>query len=223
MTAMGTQTAVGVIFDMDGVLVDSAPAHFQSWQRLAAEEGGSVTSEQCAATFGRQNRDIIPALFGAMSRARVSTLADRKEAIYRDLIRHAPPIVDGAAELVRDLHHAGVRLAVGSSGPLPNIELVLDALGVTECVSTIVTGDDVTHGKPDPEVFCLAAQGLGLAPERCVVIEDAPAGTQAAHAAGTRVVAVLIHHPAEAFEHADRTVTRLAELSADDLIALARG
>ena len=210
----------GVIFDMDGVLVDSAGAHFQSWRRLARECGRDLTQEQFAVTFGRQNRDIIPALIGEVHGTTVEALADRKEKIYRDLIRDATPIVDGAVKLVRALYKADVALAVGSSGPRANIDLVLQAMGAREFIKVIVSGDDVTRGKPDPQVFTIACARLGIEPARCVVIEDAPAGVEAARAAGTRTVAVLRHHPATAFTCPDIVVTRLADLSVDSIKTL---
>ncbi len=214
-------SAIGVIFDMDGVLVDSAAAHFQSWLLLAREHGGKVTEEEFNRTFGQQNRDIIPMLFGQVSDARLNQLADRKEQIYRDLIRGEPPIVPGAVELVHNLHDAGARLAVGSSGPRENIELVLDAMGVRGRIRVVVSGDDVTRGKPDPQVFTMAADRLNVPASRCVVIEDAPAGVEAARAAGALAVAVLIYHPASAFGPADCLVPCLADLSVSRILSLA--
>lgn len=218
---MAKASGIGVIFDMDGVLVDSARPHLTSWQQLAEEIGGRVTEAQFAATFGRQNQDIIPQLFGKVTPARLKSLSDRKEEIYRDLVRADPPIVAGAVGLVRSLYDAGAALAVGSSGPLANIELVLNAMAVRGLVDVIVSGDDVTRGKPDPQVFALACERLGLPPDRCVVVEDAPVGVEAARAAGTRSVAVLMHHPARAFDGANLIVSRLADLSVAELWKLA--
>ncbi len=219
---MTSEKPFGVIFDMDGVLVDSARPHLRSWQLLAEENGASVTSEQFASSFGQQNCDIIPALFGPVSDTRLAVLADRKEQLYRDLVREDPPIVDGAASLVRSLHEAGAGLAVGSSGPRANIDLVLTAMGVQHCIDAVVSGDDVTRGKPDPQVFTLAVERLRIPPADCVVIEDAPVGIAAARAAGTRCVAVLMHHPAGAFREADMIVPRLSDLSVDELVSLVR-
>ena len=211
----------GVIFDMDGVLVDSADAHWESWRRLAQENRRTATRKLFAATFGRQNRDIVPILFGEVSAAKMQALSERKEALYRDLIRGHPPVVPGAVELIRSLFAAGAVLAVGSSGPRANIDLVLGAMGVIDAISVVVSADDVTRGKPDPQVFQLAAERLGLPPGRCIVIEDAPAGVLAAKAAGAHAVAVLIHHPRCAFPQADCLVDRLSDLSVPRLRAIA--
>jgi len=211
--ATQSDARMGVIFDVDGVLIDSAEPHFRSWKQLAQENGATVTREQFSSTFGRQNRDIIPLLFGHVSQERQSELAERKEAIYRALIGERAPIVPGAVELARGLHEAGVALAVGSSGPSANIELVLAAMRIRELIRVVVTGDDVTRGKPDPQVFSLACRRLSLPPGCCVVVEDAPVGIEAAKSAGAKAVAVLMHHPGSAFPAADLMVDRLADLT----------
>ena len=214
---MQTLTQIGVIFDMDGVLVDSAESHYESWRTLAAQQGVDVCREQFATTFGRQNRDIVPLLFPNAGEEHVDVLAERKEAIYRDIVRNNPPIVPGAVELIRSLNECGVRLAIGSSAPRQNIDLILNAMGVADLIGVIVSDDDVTRGKPDPQVFTLACERLDLSPQQCVVVEDAPAGVTAARAAGTRSVAVLLYHEAQAFEHADLFVDRLADLTVESL------
>jgi len=210
---MNDTRRMGVVFDMDGVLVDSAGPHFESWRLLGEEYGVAVTRQRFAATFGRQNRDIIPMLFGAVSPERSAAMSERKEEIYRELIRGRVPAVEGAAELVRSLAASGVPMAIGSSGPRENIDLVLAGMGVADLIEVIVSADDVTRGKPDPQVFALACERLGLAASRCVVIEDAPAGVEAAKAAGAKAVAVLMHHPREAFDGAELIVERLDELT----------
>lgn len=221
-----TTEPFGVIFDMDGVLVDSAEAHLRSWQLLAAENGRSVSQEQFAASFGRQNRDIVPLFFGEVSDARLQFLSNRKEEIYRDLIRRNPPVARGVQALLAELSAAGLRLAIGSSGPLSNIELILEVLQARPLFPVIVSAEDVLRGKPDPQVFTQAAQRLGLPSTRCAVIEDAPVGIEAARAAGAIAVAVLSTHPAQAFASADSrkvphlVVNHLAELSATRLVAL---
>lgn len=211
----------GVIFDMDGVLVDSAEAHYRSWLALAAEIGKSVSRERFAETFGRTNRDIIPLLLGPVSEDRCEALSRRKEVLYRESIRAAPPIAAGAPALLRELNRAGFRLAVGSSGPKENVELIVNALQAESLFSALVTAEDVTRGKPAPDVFLAAASRLGLAPGRCVVIEDAPAGIAAARAAGAISVALLSTHRADDFPATGsptgphRFVQRLDEISPD--------
>lgn len=213
---------IGVIFDMDGVLVDSAKPHLRSWQLLAEENGRRVTEAQFAATFGQQNRDIIPLLFGETDAATVLTLSDRKETVYRDLVRSEPPVMDGAADLVDALASAGARLAVGSSGPIENIELMLAAMGIRDRFTTIVSAEDVHRGKPDPEVFTLACQRIGIPPHRCVVIEDAPVGVAAARASGARCIGLTTNYAADLLSSADIIVGSLTELTVQTITRLAQ-
>ena len=213
----------GVIFDMDGVLVDSAASHLESWRALANEQGVPLSESDVTATFGRQNRDIIPILFGAKEPAEVDALADRKEVIYRDLVRAEVPVVDGAIDLIDALHQVGCKLAVGSSAPRANIDLVLEWMGRAHCFEAIVSGDEVSRGKPDPQVFAMACARLGLAPDRCVVIEDAPAGVTAAKRAGAAAVAILLYHERYAFKGADHFADQLCNLTVADLYKLVEG
>ena len=212
---------VGVIFDMDGVLVDSGDAHYESWRLLGLENDRVITRAQFEALFGQRNAEIIPLCFGEVTPEKLEQLSERKEVLFRRIVEHCVPAVPGAAELVRQLRTARVRLALGSSGPLRNIRIMLHGMGVLELFSQIVSAEDVTRGKPDPQVFTLACARLKLPPARCVVIEDAPAGVEAARAAGARVVAVMMHHTREDLAQADLIVERLADLKATDLVELA--
>jgi beta-phosphoglucomutase family hydrolase len=211
----------GVIFDLDGVLVDSGPAHRESWKRLAAEAHVPMSDEFFAETFGRTNKDILAALFGReLPEAEWRQLGERKEEVYREIVRGKVPAMAGAGELVEALRADGARLAVGSSGPPENIELCLEEMGMRDHFDAVVTGNDVTRGKPDPQVFVLAAERLGLEPERCAVIEDAVAGVEAARRAGMAAVVLTSTHPRVSFDHADLVVERLTELDAARLSAL---
>jgi beta-phosphoglucomutase len=210
-----------VIFDVDGVLVDSYRAHLESWVRVAREHGLEITEEQFAKTFGRTSREIITEFWGDdLSAERMRAVDDRKEAFYRELIRADFPAMDGASDLVRALHEAGFLLAVGSSGPPENIVQSLEGLGCRDAFEAVVTGRDVTRGKPDPQVFLIAAERLGVEPAACVVIEDAPAGVAAARAAGMCCVALLGTATAERLAAADLVVASLRELDASRIGAL---
>ncbi len=211
-----------VIFDLDGVLIDSADAHLRSWQELAAEIGGHITQEQFLSTFGRQNRDVIPALFRIHDPVEVDRLGERKEALYRDCIRGNVPACEHAADLVRECVTAGLQVAVGSSGHPLNIEIALQEMGIADCFDAVVAGCDVTRGKPDPEVFLLAAERLSVDPRWCVVVEDAPAAIAAARAGGMYAVGITTGHTAEELAGAHLIVNSLAELSPTVLAELAR-
>ncbi|HEY3243452.1 MAG TPA: HAD family phosphatase [Phycisphaerae bacterium] len=214
-------TISGVIFDLDGVLIDSAEAHRASWRQLGREAGLAVTDAQFAATFGRQNRDIIPILLGhAVDDATLRRLSDRKEELYRELARGHLKIYPGALELIADCARAGLKLAIGSSTHPENIDLALEELGVRGQFAAIISSREVQRGKPDPQVFLLAAERLALEPSRCAVIEDAPDGIAAARAAGCATIGVTSHHPRAALAAADLIVDSLRELSAARISSL---
>jgi beta-phosphoglucomutase len=215
-----------VIFDVDGVLVDSYAAHFESWREVLAEKGLELTEADFAQSFGRTSREIIAHFWGeGVSNAESRAIDDRKEALYRDIVRRSFPAMAGAVELIDGLRAAGLLLAVGSSAPPENVALSLDGLRRREAFVAVVTGRDVTRGKPDPQVFLLAAERLGVAPRRCAVIEDAPAGIRAAEAAGMASVALVGTAPAGELLAAGArlAVGSLRELSAARLRALIDG
>jgi beta-phosphoglucomutase family hydrolase len=212
-------TKLGVIFDVDGVLVDSYQAHYQSWQRLGREIGAQMSEQQFVATFGRTSREIIREFWPhlATSDDQVAQIDDRKEELFREILAADFPAMEGAVELIDALAAADFSLAVGSSGPPENVGLVLDKLSRRDRFQAVVTGRDVTRGKPDPQVFLLAAERLGLPPGRCVVIEDAPAGVAAAKAAGAKCLGLASagRDPA-LLAAADRVVGSLRKIDAVD-------
>lgn len=212
----------GVIFDMDGVLVDSYQAHLESWQRSAAARGLDMTEEQFAQTFGRTSREIIRHQWPEWSDNEQEILQwdHHKEEIYREIITQRFPEMDGAGDLLAALDEAGFKLAIGSSGPPENVAAVVKVLPNASRFSAQVTGRDVTHGKPHPEVFLKAADKLGLQPDRCLVMEDAPPGVQAAKAAGMKVIAITGTAPREKLTAADAIVDSLREVSPEMVKAL---
>jgi beta-phosphoglucomutase len=204
------------IFDMDGVLVDTYQAHFQSWLLMAKRAGLSFTEEEFAPTFGRTSREIIAHFWGQgrYDDAQIAALDAEKEAAFREIISENFPAMPGVHKLLTDLYIADWRLAVGSSGPPENVELILERLGKGDLFSAIVTGMDVTRGKPDPQVFLLAAKRLGVPPSRCAVIEDAQPGIAAAHAAVMAAVGLVsTGRTREELAAADLVVDSLAEIS----------
>ena len=207
-----------VIFDMDGVLVDSYHAHYEAWKRVGRRAGRPIGEDTFATLFGRRNREIIRLLWGdVLTEAQAEELSQWKEVQYREVLRADFRPMDGAAELLDALKAAGFLLAVGSSGPPENVRIALEGLGRARLFDATVTGDEVRAGKPDPEVFLKASAKLGLEPRFSAVVEDSTAGVEAAKAAGMAAVALVGTASREALERAgaDLVVDSLRELSPD--------
>lgn len=207
----------GVIFDMDGVLINSYHAHFISWKRMLERYGLSITEKQFSSTFGQTNKDILSKLFPFIDKKKYPILAEEKEEIFRQVIKDDFPEMDGASGLVKTIYRAGGLLGIGSSGPLKNIKTVLQLLKAEKYFKAVVSGSDIIHGKPHPEVFLKTTQRLGLPPSMCVVIEDAPSGVTAAKRAGCAVVGLIGTVSKESLNEADMVVNSLRELNPDIL------
>jgi beta-phosphoglucomutase len=181
-----------VLWDMDGTLVDSADYHWQAWRDTMSRQAVPITHEQFLATFGQRNDSILRQWLGKKATpAVIQRVGDTKEELYRRIVRDrglAP--LPGALEWVRLLQQQGWRQAIASAAPRANIETILDVLQATDCFQVMVSAENVQRGKPDPEVFLVAARKLGVRPEHCIVVEDAAHGIQAARAAGMRSIGV---------------------------------
>ena len=209
---------LAAIFDLDGTLVDTYDAHMKSWQDIAGTIGHELTESEFSKQFGRTNDPIIRQLFEWAGRSapapdEIEAYAQRKESDFRSMVLDEFPEMPGATVLLKSLHEDGWRLAAGTSAPMANAELFREKLGCGRLFETIVTGDDVTHGKPDPEVFVLAAARLGVPASSCVVIEDAAAGVEAAIRAGMASVGFCSKgRTPEELADADLVVASLADL-----------
>jgi beta-phosphoglucomutase len=190
--------AGGVLWDLDGTLVDSAGHHWVAWRDTLAAEGRSVQPDDFANAFGKRNDEILRELFGAgLSTEWIERVSNAKERAYRQRLRERglEPLPGALAWLGR-LHEAGWKQALASSAPRPNIDAVFEAIGLERYLDAVVSADEVGRGKPDPALFLEAARQLALPPERCVVVEDAPAGLEAARRAGMPAIGVLSSHHA---------------------------
>lgn len=202
-----------VLWDLDGTLVDSGAYHWHAWESVMSEEGVHITELDFKATFGQRNDTILGAWLGPdADPERVQRVGEAKEARYRALlVEGGITPLPGAAEWVASLHAAGWRQAIASSAPKLNVETVSGALAFTDLIEAVVGAEDVTAGKPDPEVFLTAAARLDVPPKRCVVVEDAEAGIEAARRAGMRTIGV----GSGAVQAADLVIPSLADLSKD--------
>lgn len=215
-------TNLGALFDWDGVIIDSSAQHERSWDLLAKEIGKPLPPDHFVRGFGMKNQRIIPEVLGwTEDPGEIETYSLRKEYLYREIIRdEGIRPLPGVNELLRTLAAKGVPCAVASSTHRDNIETVFDAIELRGYFRAIVTGEDVSRGKPDPEVFLKSAESIGRRAADCAVFEDAHVGIEAGLAAGARVVAVATTNPLEALGKAHLAVRSLEEIRWADFAAL---
>jgi len=207
---------------MDGVIVDSGPLHLQAWQEVFQKRGVRFTEKDFSRTFGMVNKDIITyKLNDKATGDLVTSIGQEKEKTFRSLVaREGVKPLLGAVPLIEALDRQGFRLALASSAPRENVELILQKLGLRNCFQAIVSEEDVTTGKPDPQPFLLAAERLGALPEKALVIEDAPAGIEAAHRGGMKAIAVTTSHNCDEMRTADLVVSSLEDVDTDKILTL---
>jgi HAD superfamily hydrolase (TIGR01509 family) len=201
------------IFDHDGVLVDSLEFHQEAWLEMGRRTGLNFTPEFIHETFGMTNPTIFRRLLGdSILPEQIQRYSDLKEECYRDLARGKIQLMNGVRAVLDSLTAHGVKLAIGSSGVRPNLDLTVTECGLDGRFAAIASLEDITRGKPDPQVFLVAAAKSGVLPVRSVVFEDAPVGIQAAKAAGMYAVGLTTTHPAAALAvaGADEVVEDLA-------------
>ncbi|HEX8285382.1 MAG TPA: HAD family phosphatase [Pyrinomonadaceae bacterium] len=207
------------LWDVDGTLIDSREYHWLSWRGALAAENFEVTREQFEQTFGRRNDEILRGYFPAYADADIARVGHAKEVAYRRLVRERGiELLPGVGRWLERLRAEGWLQAVASSAPRENLEVIISALGLEKYFSAVASAEDVTEGKPDPQVFLAAASKLGVPARACVVVEDAPAGTEAARRAGMRCVGVLSSHGELRADLVVRTLEELPDNAFDELL-----
>lgn len=215
---MSRSKTKAVIWDMDGVIADTAPYHLKAWQRVFQKRGVNFTENDFRRNFGQRNDTIIKNNLGkSVSPSEIVTIAGEKEKDFRQSVRQHITPLPGAVELIKSLKEHGFSIALASSAPIENIQLIFGGLDIDDCFHAIVSGREVKEGKPSPQGFLLAAQKLGIAPQNCIVVEDAVAGITAAKRAGMRCLAVTNTHPRTRLMEADLIVDTLEAVTVDDL------
>jgi HAD superfamily hydrolase (TIGR01509 family) len=189
----------GVVFDIDGTLLDNMPFHVEAFNVFVRNHGlPALTLETRRWMDGKRNSDIFPGLFDRpLSAADIDRLSDEKESMYRRISTGRLTPLPGLLRLLDLLEGAGVPIALATSAPHANVVHTLQQLGLSARLPTIARSDDVPNGKPFPDVFLEAARRIGAPPDRCVAFEDAPVGVVAARAAGMATVAVTTTYPRE--------------------------
>ena len=210
------------IFDMDGTLVDNMRFHGAAWQTMLRENGIETDPHEfLVKTAGKTNREIIPNFFTDATEDRLLELGLRKEIIYRELFLPERRAISGAIEFLEAAQTLGVKMAVATAAPVANMEFILDGLDLRRFFSVITTAADVSHGKPNPEVFLKTAEKLGVKPKNCLVFEDAVNGFEAAHRAGMKSIGIATVNSIEDILRLDSVVEAqndFSNLSPQELI-----
>jgi beta-phosphoglucomutase family hydrolase len=210
-----------VIWDMDGVIADTAEFHYLAWKDVFAGKGVDLTRESFMRLFGQRPDTIVEAIMGDnVPPAEFNAINTAKQADFRRRAAGHIQALPGAVELIKSIHEHEVRQAIASSAPPENIEVVTGGLGIKGCFQAIAYGYEVPEGKPSPQIFLLAAQKLGVKPSDCVVFEDAIAGVDGAKRAGMKCVAVTNSHPGGRLKKADLIVATLEAVTITDLAGL---
>ena len=210
------------IFDWDGVIIDSSEQHVDAWRRFAKEENFVFPEQHFKQSFGMKNEQIIPQLWKWTDDPdEIKRIDLKKEFLYRDIMKENGLVaLRGVYGLLDLLKENNIPCAIGSSAPLANITTGLDILDYGHFFQTIVSGEDVKLGKPDPQIFLTAAFRLSVLPKHCIVFEDAKVGVAAAKAGGMKVVAVTNTYPAEELADADLIVSSLEKVTIESLLEL---
>jgi beta-phosphoglucomutase len=187
----------GVIFDMDGVIVDNHKYHFSAWMEFSKRHKFELNEEIYREHYnGKTNADLFQMIFGKLSEEQIIEYAEEKEGLYQDLYREHMKAHTGLLDFLDYLVGHKVRIALGTSAPTKNVDFILDALKLRQYFSVIVDGSQVDKGKPDPQVYQMCVNKLGLEPKQCVVFEDSLAGLESGERAGCTIIAVATSHKA---------------------------
>ncbi|HEY8938445.1 MAG TPA: HAD family phosphatase [Cyclobacteriaceae bacterium] len=212
------KSSFAVIFDMDGVLIDSNPYHKISLKQFCAKYGHNLTDKQLEEKiYGRTNKDWIPNVFGPLSAEQIASYTDEKEALFREIYdNHVAPL-KGLIPFLTLLKKSNVPMAIGTSAPRANVDFTLNKTGIGNFFDAILDDTFVNKGKPDPEIYIKAASALGYDPQKCVVFEDSISGVLAGHNAGCKVVGVTTTHTADELALTDLIIGNFEGLSLQNL------
>lgn len=183
----------GVIFDMDGVIVDSHPIHKKAWRRFLELQGKKLDDANLDFIMdGRKREEILRHFLGELSDEEVQNLGYQKDALFLEE-SNTMTMIEGVAEFLEQLTQANIRVGVGSAGSDGRVNHILQLFGLRKFFQAVVTGDRVSAGKPDPAVFRLASKELGVPPSETLVFEDSVSGVNAAKAAGMKCVGIAVN------------------------------
>ena len=209
----------GIIFDLDGVLIDSHPAHMRAWKLFLSSLGREVSDEELEVVFeGQKREDILRHFLGELTEHQVRIYGAQKEALFRNSVPEIK-ITAGLPEFLQQTATAGLAMALASSGSRARVEYLVKELGFRDYFQAIVTGDDVTTGKPDPAIFNLTSKRMGVNSREILVCEDAVNGVQAAKLAGMKCLAIAANGRGPILERAgaDKIVSDFSAVTLEEL------
>jgi len=209
-----------VLWDMDGVLVDTGDFHFMAWKQTFEAISTPFDQEDFRKTFGMNNAGILEWVFGRKPEPKeITQISDKKETLFRKSVKGKAVLLPGVSQWLRQLQAWGVKQAIASSAPPENIEVLVKELDINNYFDSIVSGFDLP-GKPNPHVFLKAADRVGIYAENCIVIEDAVLGVEGAKRAGMKCIAVTTTNPPEKLAKADYIVEHLGKMDRDSFLTL---
>ena len=201
------QSVKGILFDLNGTMIDDMMIHHKAWQKKLAEHGLDLSLEEVRQTIHGVNEEILERLFAHKYTVEErKQIAWEKEAAYREIFKPDLKLIDGLPAFLASLLHAGFPMAIGTAAPKENADFVLDELNMRSMFGALIHAGDVEKGKPNPEVFEKAASGIHLEAKDCLIFEDSPTGAEAAHNAGAPVVIITTTHTPEEFAHLPNVV-----------------
>ena len=202
-----------VIFDMDGVIIDSNPYHKISLRQFCEKYGYHLSDEELIRKiYGRTNKEWIASLFGALTREELVRYGEEKEALFREIYKKDIQPLPGLPQFLKSLQENNIPVAIGTSAPRSNVDFVLEHTGLEKYFPIILDESDVEHGKPNPEIYLKVAALLGFEPGQCIVFEDSLSGVESARRAGAKVVGVATTHSFEELRHTDLVIQDFTEL-----------
>jgi len=212
----------GIIFDLDGTMVDNMLVHHQAWQRKLKALGLDLTMEEVRQQIHGVNEEILLRLFGNRFTAEQrSQFAWEKEAEYRKIFKPTLQLITGLKEYLNHLHQLNIPLGIGSAAPKENVDFVIDNLNIRDYFKAVLHAGDVIKGKPDPEIYIKVAETMNVPVSKCLVFEDSPTGVEAANRAGCPVVVVTTSHKESEFERFTNVIRFIDNFSSPDLLHVA--
>lgn len=208
-----------LLFDMDGVIIDSNPAHKITIQQFCKTYNKNLTDDEMRQhIYGRTNKEWIRHLFGEdLPDDQLKKYADEKESLFRDYYKKDIKPVTGLIDFLKLLHANKIPLAIGTSAPAANVQFVFENMDIQKYFSAVLDESHVSIGKPNPEIYLKAAKELGKDPKECIVVEDSLSGVEAGKRAGCKVIGVTTTHTPAELHRADKTIADFSSLTLADL------